>query len=222
MVKRLYRALVLLAMIHLFAIVGFVVYLFASGRLNPDRVEQLAGVLRGEFDKQEVAATQPALLAEAPIASEEEIRRLAARKEFYSLVADRRVRELEDRGALDKRIKFEADTLLEEIQQTKKDFSKTRQDTMDRDERAGFERQLTLLAKSDSRKAKDLLKDQFDQADVIRLLMAMDENRAKGIVNACKSDNDLIWIGGILNQMGRRKAQPTGGSDPDGAGANPR
>ena len=34
MMKRLYHGVVLLAMIHLFAIAGFVAYLLASGRLD--------------------------------------------------------------------------------------------------------------------------------------------------------------------------------------------
>ena len=56
MLKRFYHLLALLAMINLFAVVGLVAYLFTSGRLNAQRIDQIAVVLRGEFP-----ASQPAV-----------------------------------------------------------------------------------------------------------------------------------------------------------------
>ena len=45
MVKKLFHGVAMLALINLFAVVGMVGYLFASGRLNEERINQIGKVL---------------------------------------------------------------------------------------------------------------------------------------------------------------------------------
>ena len=100
--KRLYHLLALLAFINLFAVAGLVGYLFSSGKLNAERMDQIATVLRGEFPKPEVATSRPAESEVRPEASHAEIARLRTKKEYYALLADRHLREMADyfRGGL--------------------------------------------------------------------------------------------------------------------------
>ena len=67
--KRLYHMIAMLALINLFALAGFLGYLFSSGRLSRERVEEIAMVLRGEFPKESAAANQPASDQPPPIRS---------------------------------------------------------------------------------------------------------------------------------------------------------
>lgn len=209
MLKRLYHGFVLVALINFFALGGFMVFLFATNRLNANRVEQIASVLRGEYDaREEVPSRQPDGEGDAPETSSAELRRLEKRREFATLVSQRHLRELEDRRRLDEQVLLEARRLLEQLREREQAFEQRRAQAAAVEEREGFERQLAVLSRADARKAKDLLKDHTSEADAVALLMAMDENRVKGIVNACKSPDEMRWIGEILNRIGEKQGMP--------------
>ena len=199
--KRLYHMLALLAMVNLFAVGGFIGYLFASGRLNAERVEQVAMVLRGEFPETEVAATQPAESEVMPEASQAEIARLQDKKEYYELLAERHKREMDDRMVLGKFVHLEVTRDLDELERQKKLLAEQKRALEEQSAQAGFEKELELFGKMDATMAKDLLRNRKD-ADVVRLLSHMDVNRAKKIIDACKKkEDDKLWIGRIVEQI---------------------
>ncbi len=217
MLKRLYHLLALLALANLFAVAGLVLFLVSTGRLNAERAEQIAEVLRGEYPERELADSGPVEPEAPPEASQTEIARSQARKEFINLVASRHIREMKDRRKLNNTIQLETRRLLEEIEATKQAFRDQHKQVIAAEEQAGFERQLTFLSKADPRKAMDLLKTQMKEPDVVRLLMEMDENRASKIVNACKTADELVWIGRLLNQIGKQTNKSA--NDVDGSNA---
>ena len=203
MLKRAYHMLALLAMLNLFTIAGLVGFLVLSGRLDNERVEQIAKVLRGESlgdGAGEEAVTEE---KEAPQTSEVEIARAKNKREYFELVASRHEREMRDRATLGQRIQLEAQQLLEKLEAQKRQFREEKEQVLEEGEDVGFERQLTLMSKIDPKLARDLLKSHTKEADVVHLLMKMDENRMKGIVNACKTAEEKAWIGGIIAQMGK-------------------
>ncbi|NLE61374.1 MAG: hypothetical protein GX616_23745 [Planctomycetes bacterium] len=218
MLKRFYHLLALLAMINLFAVAGLIGYLFASGRLNAERVEQMAVVLRGEFPASQpaAAATQPAERDEKPQGSGEEIAEHREKKELLALQDSRRVRELRDRDLLDKRIQLETRQLLEKLERKENELRQQKQVLEKEGEQAGFERQLDLLSKTEPKLAMQLLKNQIKEPDAVQLLMKMDENRVKAIINACKKEDDKAWIGRILNQIGKYGSSTAPGVDGSG------
>ena len=218
MLKRFYHLLALLAMINLFAVGGLVAYLFTSGRLNAQRVEQIAVVLRGEFPTSQpaVASTQPARQEENAQGSGAELVRQQEQKELLELTRGRREREIRDRDVLDQRIQLETRQLLEKLEKKEKDLQKAKQVLSTEGEEAGFEKQITLLSKAEPKLALQLLKAQ-KEPDAVQLLMKMDENRVKGIINACKTEDDRTWVGRILNQIGKYGSTTATGVDAPGA-----
>ncbi len=218
MLKRFYHLLALLAMINLFAVAGLIGYLFATGRLNAERVEQMAVVLRGEFPASQPAATatQPAERDEKPQGSGEEIAEHREKKELLALQDSRRARELRDRDLLDKRIQLETRQLLEKLERKENELRQQKQVLEKEGEQAGFERQLDLLSKTEPKLAMQLLKNQIKEPDAVQLLMKMDENRVKAIINACKKEDDKAWIGRILNQIGKYGSSTAPGVDGSG------
>jgi hypothetical protein len=217
--KRFYHLLALLAMINLFAVVGMVGYLFASGRLNAERVEQIAVVLRGEFPSSQpaVASSQPAAPEDKAQTSGQEIARRQEEKELVTLVKNRRDRELRDRDVLDQRIQLETRQLLEKLEKKEKELKQQKQVLSTEGEQAGFEKQLTLLSKMEPKLALQELKTQIKEPDAVQLLMKMDENRVKGIMNACKTTDDKAWLGRILNQIGKYGNSTAPGVEGSGA-----
>src|SRR5690606_24372804 len=107
-----------MALVNLFALAGFVGFLFATGRLNAERMDQIAVVLRGEFPQPVVPATQPATqpAEPPPQPSRAEIARPQAKQEYYRLVSERSRREMEQRRALNQQIRLDVTRQLEEIE----------------------------------------------------------------------------------------------------------
>lgn len=221
MLKRLYHLLALLAMINLFAIVGLVGFLFSSGRLNAERVDQIGIVLRGQFPTSQ-PTTQPAAVAAAPPEpSRAEIARMAAQKEYYGLLAERHQREMEDRRTLNQAIQLDVIRRLEEIEKAKADLAEQQKKTVDQGQQDGLEKVLEMYSSMEPAKAKDLLRTQNKEPDAAAILMKMDASRVKKIINTCKTQDELLWIGRILNQINANHASGAGvdGPKPASSGA---
>lgn len=219
--KRLYHMLSLLALTHLFALGGLMGYLFASGRLNTERIDQMASVLRGEYP--EPVTTQPAAEPPPPpVASADQIARTQRQEEREALLSARRAEEKGDRSVLERQTWLNLQLQQEEIEQDRKRFVKEKKNFREEANLAGFERVTNAFARSDPSKAKELLMQgkEFTEPEVVRLMMAMDENALKKIVNECSTPEEMSWINRILNQiMDTDDEATTGGASPSaGAG----
>jgi hypothetical protein len=208
--KRFYHILALLALINMFAACGFVGFLFASGRLDAERVDQIATVLRGEFP-----TTQPvgAAAAEPPLqeSSRTELSRMQSQQEYFELVAQRHQREIQDRRELNQAIQLDVLRQLEQIERVRTQFEEDRRKAALQSEQEGFARTLEMYEGMDPVRAKDLLRNHSKEADTVRVLMEMDPMRARKIINTCRSDEDLLWAGRILAQMNQLNKVPGGG-----------
>ncbi|HOA72556.1 MAG TPA: hypothetical protein PL151_01685 [Phycisphaerae bacterium] len=207
MLKRVWHAIAWLALANLFAVAGLVAYLFASGRLNGERMEQIAAVLRGEYPQVQVVATQPTAAPEKPQTSREELAQLEARKRLYTLISERHQRDIDDRNSLNQAIQMDVNRQLEQIEAQKQEFQKQKQQTEQQLEQSGFQQALDMFSEMDPKLAKDILITKKD-ADVAHLLVRMDSGKRKKIVNTCKTAQEKEWMGRILTQIGRM-------SDPD-------
>lgn len=223
MVKRLYHILALIAVICLFAGGGLLGYMFAAGKLSAERLDQIAMVLRGELPKQEVAASQPAEPPPRPMRSREELARIQDQTERAELLAQRLEREHEDRNALNEEMRLHAQRMLEQIDREKAKLATAKAALEKESGQQGFETALEMLSSADANKAKDILMrgGQFKEADVVRLLMAMSEFRRKKLVNACKTEEEVRWIGRILTQIHNLNSDASTGVDGSG-GAPPK
>lgn len=200
MFKRLYQIVAWLALANLFAVAGLVGYLVASGRLDAERVDQIAMVLRGEFPEPQTAETQPAMAEAPPQTSREELKELQARKRFYELIAERQQRELADRSALNQSIQMDVNRQLENIEAKEQEFEQNKKETTELLAEDGFKESLEIFSSMDPKLAKEVLMDRKD-ADVVRVFMEMDEIRRKKIINTCKTAEEQDWISRVLTQM---------------------
>jgi flagellar motility protein MotE (MotC chaperone) len=208
MLKRLYHVLAWLAVANLFAVGGLVGYLFASGKLNAERVNQIAVVLRGEFPKPQVQTTRPAVEDEKPQTSREELARLEARKRYYELISDRHRRDLDDRNSLGQTIQMDVDRHLEQIQTKEQEITKQTQQVRQAAERGGFQQTLEIYSDMEPKLARDTLKGIKD-ADAAQVLLQMDSGRRKKIFNACKTPEEKAWLSRMMLAMrGLDVAQP--------------
>ena len=213
MLKRLYHILALLALVNLFAVTGLLGYLFASGRLNAERVDQIGEVLRGEYPVPEVASTQPAEEKTVPRRSRQAIAAARDRRERIQLTGERLKRELEDRATLDQSVQLQVQRQLEEIEKKKELFEQQKSVFVSQQDQEGFTQALEMYSSMNPKLAKDLLKNREKDVDVVRLLMRMEPSRRKKIVNACKSPEEKFWIGRILTQVEKQNMTQANGVD---------
>lgn len=215
MLKRIYHLLAWLAMINLFAVAGLLAYLFGSGRLNAERMDQVAMVLRGEFPKPEAAATQPARTDAVPQTSRDQMAALEARKRFFTLISERHQRELEDRRALNQSIQMDVMRQLEQIETRRQEFQQEKKKVEDEMAETGFQQVLDMYASMEPKLAKDILITKKD-ADVVRLFMKMDAGRRTKIVNTCKTEQEKQWVSRVMARM--REQDITAGGQAPAAG----
>lgn len=215
--KRIYHLIALVALIGVFALAGFAVFLYATGRLNAERIDQIAIVLRGEFPKPVVVTSQPATqpAAPAPQPSRAEIARLQAQKEYFELAGERLRAEAEQRRILNQRIQLDMTRQLEESDARRQEAEKQKKrpptpPTAAQSEAAAKE--LEVFGSMDPKLARDLLMKR-KEPDAVQLLMQLEPNRVKKIVDACKTDEERDWIGRILNQLHNMDSEMADGVD---------
>jgi pyruvate/2-oxoglutarate dehydrogenase complex dihydrolipoamide acyltransferase (E2) component len=217
--KRIYHILALTALVAVFALGGFAGFLFATGRLNAERVDQIAKVLRGEFPKAVAAAptSQPTSQPAAPTMqpSRSEIARMQAQKEYYELAGERLRAEAEQRRTLNQRIQLDITRQAEETEARRQETEKAKprpaaSPTPSQSEAAAKE--LEVFSTMDPKLARDLLMKR-KEPDAVQLFLQLEPNRVKKIVDACKTEEERTWIGRILSQLHNMDSDRADGVD---------
>ncbi|MHC4445591.1 MAG: hypothetical protein ACYTF1_14565 [Planctomycetota bacterium] len=211
--KQIYHTVALVGSITFFSVAGLLGYLLAAGKLNGERIDQMAMVLRGEFPTDRLAVAAP----EAPKPSvQPSFADRQAMKEYYLLCSERNKRELADSRALNQSIRLQIDRLMQELKDQQQQFEREKEAFYSARKQAGFDKTLEMISSIDPVKARNILmqKDKFEQGQVVQLMMAMSERKAKKIINACRSPEEVTWAGKILAEIHNLNNQsPAGGED---------
>ncbi len=214
MLKRFYHLVALLALINLFTLIGLVGFLFATGRLNAERVEQMAIVLRGEFPTSQPVASQPVVATQpAPEPSRAEIARIEEERRLLLHQLERSRRELDDRYNLNQQMVFNVAQALKEIERREARLREEKQ-AFDREHKSeGFTQVLQVFKNTQPKKSVELLMREWKPADVVELFLALDTNTKADIVNACKTPEEVAWVRRILVQMKKNMEEAANGVD---------
>lgn len=200
--KRLFLAVSLMCVLNMAALCGLVGYGWAQGWVTPERVRMAYAALTGEAgETPQVSNEAPAatVVANAGAASEL-IRGNKQADERYRIELDRRKKEIENGWAqlqlqqlalVQRQDAFDAD---------KTRFAQERQQLAMKEGDSGFQAELDTLSAIDAKNAKELLKLKSD-ADVVRILMAMDSRKRSKIVKACKTSEERLWIGRMMEKF---------------------
>jgi flagellar motility protein MotE (MotC chaperone) len=214
-IKRLYQILAFVAVANLFAVGGLIGFLVASGRLNAERAEQIAVVLRGEFPRPAAQASRPASAPEEPQTSRQELVQNESRQRLAELFSDRRQRDIEDRNRLNQAMQMDVDRQLEQLHTREQEFQKERKKAREAATESSLQQVLDIYSDMEPKLAKDVLITRKDP-DSVQILMRLDPGRRKKIVNTCKTAEEKAWISRILAQIGSLEQ-----AGPDGQAASP-
>lgn len=209
MIRKLYGTVAALALAVVLAGGGFVAYLGFTGRLTGARVEQIAAVLRGEYDHSAAGPTVPtaevaAPAVEAPRApTAEEVRELRKREHLEMLEAERAARDLEaQRRLLDQALQHVMQE-HERLATERAEFARQREKIKEVARDEGFQKELEIVMNLQPRQAKEhiLRTWQKEPADAIRLLNAMDEGAVKRVFEQFRTPEELKIQTDLLEQI---------------------
>lgn len=210
MFAKLFNTVATIALASVLAAGGFVGYLVGTGKLNAARVELVADVLRGKLDQlpdpNAVPASQPTTQAarEVPRApTEDEVRELRKREHLERLAAERAVRDLEaQQRLLDQALQHVLQE-QEKLALEKSEFARQREQIKVAAHDEGFQKELELVSGLAPRQAKEHVVRLWERqpADAVRLMNAMDEGRARRILEQFKTPAELSIQTDLLEQI---------------------
>ena len=221
--KAIYQVICILAIANLVAVAGIIAFLFATDRLDAERVDQMAAVLRGEDLSERAPATPPAAPTTQPAekkdTAETQLARARERGDLAQRLLERRGREVEDRQRLAEALMLDIvrrqETLAEERAALEAQQRKIQEERL----RSGFLKELELLASVKPKVRKDLLAQKSD-TDVVKLMMEMDQRAGKQVIEACKRPEEKAWIGRILHQIQMQSETPSAEAESSGQEAH--
>lgn len=218
MLGKLYNSAAVVALATLLAGGGFAAYLFGSGKLDAERTERIAAILRGEplqssepEDKQ-TEADQTAD-SDAPVRnarSAEEIQRTRQRDRLRRAVLDRAGADADARRALADQMLQHALSVQEEIEASKTAWDERVRKMNEAAQDEGFQRELKIVSKLSTKLAKEhiVLTWQKHKADAVRLLREMNPSKVTRILEQFKTPEDRQVAHELLEQLRLQSTKP--------------
>ncbi len=204
--KRLWPIASVVAVVNLAVLFGLLAIAWSQGWLTPERVQGAMAVLKGEGEDAD-AAEDDTTGNEVPKSAGERIQRNEQVEEQYRIELVRREREIHNAWGL---LESQQLALLQEreaLKESKQRFEQEVQLRAQAEGNSGLKRELEIISGLKAGEAKNLLRQKND-ADVVRILMALDERKAAKIVQACaKNGEERLWIGRILGKLSERDAK---------------
>jgi hypothetical protein len=185
-IKKAYRLLALLALLHLLVVGAGLVYLVGTGRLTGERIEQIAGLLRGELPTPQTAQAQEVAQVEAPTKSGEAIEREQTAEQIKRHKIDRRLAELEQQAATAQAAFLKVTRQREAHQREKEELAAQRRQRAKQERSVGFRKDLDLLGSLKPKVAVDYLLGKPPE-DAAQMLLLMETRKAKRIIEAAKT-----------------------------------
>lgn len=197
--RQLSRIVLIVLAINVAGALGYAAY---AGMLTADRLEAAFGALRG-LGPSAAAASQPSnLFAEAadlPTSQpDDEMGTDVLRAELAQREAD--VRHQWD---MIKAAQLQLLRDREQFEQDKRDAAAMASRREKPDGGEGYARELEYLSSIKAKSAKDFLRMKKD-ADVVEIMVALEPRVGRKIIDACKSQEDRLWMGRVLEQLRQR------------------
>ncbi|MBK8914644.1 MAG: hypothetical protein IPM64_08620 [Phycisphaerales bacterium] len=208
--NRLFHIAAIPAIATLLATGGFLAFLFATGRLDAERVALIGSVLRGELDNRladgqsgEAAPSSAPASMTAPAASAEEIRRTRVAEQIQRATLERAAADIAARQNL-------LNLALQNLIQMQEDFEKSKENWRDqqrklsdavRDE--GFKRELQYVERLNPKMAKEhvLRTWRKQKADAVRIFVALPPAKGQRILEQFTSPEDVGVMHELLEQL---------------------
>ena len=199
-IKKLYRAVALMALLNLLAVGGLFAYLIGGGKLTRERTEQIMSVLRGEQEE----APQPEAEEPEPVArsvrSADSMDREQTEDEIMRLRAERRRAELRQQAAAVAAARLQVTREREALERQQAEWTASRKERETKEQSQGFKKELDILSSLKPKVALGFLLAK-SKDDAASMLLTMETRKAKKIIESAKTPAQRNSISELLETM---------------------
>lgn len=201
-IKRVYDAAALVAVLNMLALVVFGALLFTNGTVNGEKLQRMAGILRGEepTPADETAASVPTQ-ASGKKSVPKSLAEVQIDSELLRLEEERIKAELDQRLALNNSILLRVMAHREQFQREQEETNRKRQLAKKQRQTTGFQKQIEIYEALSPKVALEHLLSMEDLDDAAKILLDMNTRTAKKIIEAGKRGKDLEKMKRILRRL---------------------
>lgn len=208
-IRSIYDAVALVAVVNVIVLTGVVGFFAANGTLNAETVRKAVQVLRGGAPEAPVSAVQAENVKGSTSSTTAHAVVSEGEMDLMQREAERLKIEIDQRVALANSIMLKVRTERETFRKEKDAAVKQQEADRSRQHDEGFQKQLQILTSLGSKTALEHILALNDPDKAAQMLVAMDTDRAKKIVESAKRGDDLTKMKLILQRM--QDVAPAGG-----------
>ena len=204
LVRKTYDGVALVAVLNVVFVGGLLGYLYSSGAVDGEKLRKFVAVIRGAELATEEAAEEETTTEEAPLRTNTPLFTPATAQmdmEAYRREADRIQEELRQRLALNNSILLRIATERKNFRLERAAAAKAAETEQKERRMEGFEKQIAILEGVKPATAIEYLLSLGDADESAVILMAMDDRKAKRIVEAAKKPAQRKQMSLILQNM---------------------
>ena len=198
--KRAAQMIGLLSAIHVIVLAGFVGVLFASGRINREKLERIVEIIREAEDGEAVAEVRLETEEEVPKASSECIEADKVAEEIEERRIDRLVRDLENKYVMLEEVKQKIVDDEKNLAQREAQFSQMMKDERERLQNEGFLEAVQIYSDMPPESAKKLFMT-IEDRPVMEYLALMDGRARKKIIKKFQTPEELEKVKRVIDAL---------------------
>ena len=211
MIAKLYHTLAIISIAIVLAGGGLTGMMYGTGKITPERIDQITKILRGEEPAVEATAAavtdnqgNPSTLP-AKSSSADEVRRQRREEQLLRALGERAARDRASQRQL-------LDQTIQHLVMSEEKFERDKQRwkaEMERRQTAaddkGFAKELSIVSKLPSQLAKEHIIKKWNNspADAVRLINALPESTSKKIFSQMKTSEETEIMHELLEQLGK-------------------
>ncbi|MCG3137973.1 MAG: hypothetical protein HJJLKODD_01829 [Phycisphaerae bacterium] len=209
MLKQIYAIIALLAVINLLGLAGLFGLAWSSGRLNKEKVEQMAALLRKapENEEKPTDAATTEENSDEQSSSASQIDAQLTQEEIGRLKADRALVEIRQQENLLNRRMLELQQDKESFALTKKSWEEQQHKKEEQALSSSFQLVIQNVSSAAPKDALDMLMT-MSEADGLKVFSQLDERVRKKILATCRTEVQKTWRERINEQMLKQAAEP--------------
>ena len=200
MIKKIYHAVALFALLNVVVIGGGAGYLYSTGDLTAERIDQVAAVLRGEWPQPQEAEAEVVEERADPTRSAESLDQEQVEEELMRLQADRRRAELQQQAATVAAARLEVTRQREALERRDAEIRAQAKRREKEEESQGFKKELDLLSSVKPKVAVGYLLEK-PREDAAALLLQMETRKGKRLVEAAKTASQRRAMAEVLEML---------------------
>jgi len=200
-IKQVYDAAAMLAVLNALALAGVIGFLVMNGNLDVQKIQEMASVFRDAKPASPMPQVKNEIVADVKLQEPARAGFSPQQLDLVQLEAQRLKVELDQRVALANSIMLKVRTEREAFRKERDMALKQQEADRAKQQEQGFQKQLDVLIAMSPKMALEHILALNDTDKAARILVAMETDRAKKIVESAKRGDQLAMMKLILQRM---------------------